>query len=169
MGPLRGPRRINRPPSTPAPQQRPARSLFDHLPQLRSSLPLRMGRGVFLGVHQKTAEPLRPSCASRLNKRLAGSVASSALWSLPHIPSKPLEQLLGGIFLGGLLFGYVCYKTKSILLPAWLHVVANSGYLAGIWIAGLYCLIGFADWAIWSSSKQNPPAVAAQGTSPLST
>jgi len=96
-------------------------------------------------------------------------VASSALWSLPHIPSKPLEQLLGGIFLGGLLFGYVYYKTKSILLPAWLHIVANSGYLAGIWIAGLYCLIGFADWAIWSSSKQNPPAVAAQGTSPLST
>ena len=85
-------------------------------------------------------------------------LASSALWSLPHIPSKSLAQLLGGIFLGGLFFGYVYYKSKSILLPAWLHVVANAGYLAGILIAGLYCLISFADWAIWSgTSKLLPP------------
>jgi membrane protease YdiL (CAAX protease family) len=88
-------------------------------------------------------------------------LASSALWSLPHIPSKSLAQLLPGIFLGGLFFGYVYYKTKSILLPAWLHVVANAGYLAGIWIAGLYCLISFADWAIWSWNKQTPPAAGA--------
>jgi len=88
-------------------------------------------------------------------------LASSALWSLPHIPTKSLGQLLPGIFLGGLFFGYVYYKAKSILLPAWLHVVANAGYLAGIWIAGLYCLISFADLAIWSRNKQTPPAAGA--------
>jgi membrane protease YdiL (CAAX protease family) len=93
-------------------------------------------------------------------------LASSALWSLPHIPSKPPAQLLGGIFLGGLFFGYVYYKSRSILLPAWIHVVANAGYLGGIWIAALYCLISLANWAIWSpkegcsspgSRGKNPP------------
>jgi membrane protease YdiL (CAAX protease family) len=85
-------------------------------------------------------------------------LASSALWSLPHIPSKSLAQLLGGIFLGGLFFGYVYYKSRSILLPAWIHAAANAGYLGGILIAGLYCLISFADWAFWSWKKQTPPA-----------
>lgn len=87
-------------------------------------------------------------------------LTSSALWSLPHIISKSLAQLLPGIFLGGLFFGYVYYKTKSILLPAWIHVVANAGYLGGIWIAVLYCLISFADWGIWSWNRQTPPAAA---------
>ncbi len=73
-------------------------------------------------------------------------LASSALWSLPHIPSKSPAQLLPGIFLGGLFFGYVYHKSRSILLPAWIHVAANAGYLAGIWMAGLYCLISFAGW-----------------------
>ncbi len=86
-------------------------------------------------------------------------LASSALWSLPHIPSKSPAQLLPGIFLGGLFFGYVYYKSRSILLPAWIHAAANAGYLGGILIAGLYCLISFADWAFWSWKKQTPPAV----------
>ena len=83
-------------------------------------------------------------------------LAGSALWSLPHIPSKPFAQLLGGIFLGGLFLGHVYYKTRSILLPAWLHTVANAGYLAGMWIAGLCCLISFADWATASRNKTTP-------------
>jgi hypothetical protein len=29
-------------------------------------------------------------------------------------------------------------KSKSILLPIWLHVVANAGYLGGIIIASIY-------------------------------
>jgi membrane protease YdiL (CAAX protease family) len=86
-------------------------------------------------------------------------LASSVLWSIPHIPSKSPAQLLGGIFLGGLFFGYVYYKSRSILLPAWIHASANAGYLGGLLIAGVYCLISFADWAIWSWNKQTPPAV----------
>ena len=85
-------------------------------------------------------------------------LASSALWALPHIASKSPAQLLPGIFLGGLFLGYVYYKSRSILLPAWIHVAANAGYLAGVLIAGLYCLISFADWAFWSWKKQTPPA-----------
>ena len=88
-------------------------------------------------------------------------LASSALWALPHITSKSIAQLLPGIFLGGLCFGYVYHKSRSILLPAWIHVAANAGYLAGIWIAGLYCLISCADWAFWSWKKQTPPAAGA--------
>ncbi len=95
------------------------------------------------------------------NKAFWAILASSALWSLPHITSKSPAQLLAGIFLGGLFFGYVYYRSRSILLPAWIHVVANAGYLGGTLIAGLYCLISFADWAIWSWKKQPPPAAGA--------
>jgi len=83
-------------------------------------------------------------------------VATSVLWSLPHILTKSPEQVLGGIFLGGLLFGYVYYKSGSILLPAWTHCVANTGYLGGILAAALYCLISLADCAIWSPKRSAP-------------
>ena len=80
-------------------------------------------------------------------------LASSALWSVPHIVTKSPAQLVGGIFLGGLLFGYVYYKSRSILLPAWIHAVANAGYLGGLLIAALYCVIGVADCAMASPNK----------------
>src|ERR1019366_7690968 len=37
--------------------------------------------------------------------------------------------------------------------PAWIHAVANAGYLGGTLIAALYCLISFADCAIWSRPR----------------
>jgi membrane protease YdiL (CAAX protease family) len=80
-------------------------------------------------------------------------LASSALFSVPHIPSKSPAELQG-IFLSSLILGYVYYKTKSILLPAWIHGVANAGYLGGVLIAALYCLICVADCAIGSRKKQ---------------
>jgi membrane protease YdiL (CAAX protease family) len=82
-------------------------------------------------------------------------LASSALWSVPHIPSKSHAQLQG-LFLASLIMGYVYYKSKSILLPAWIHVVANAGYLGGILIAALYCLISFADRVIWCPKRSAP-------------
>ena len=88
-------------------------------------------------------------------------VASSALWSIPHIASKSPGELFQGIFLGGVIFGYVYYKSRSILLPAWIHAVANAGYRGGILVAGLYCLIGFGDWAVWTWKKQTPAAADA--------
>jgi membrane protease YdiL (CAAX protease family) len=89
-------------------------------------------------------------------------LASSALFSVLHIPSKSPTELRG-IFLSSLIAGYVYYKSRSILLPAWIHVASNAGFLGGIWIAALYCLISFADSAIWSRSKQTPPAVGTSG------
>ena len=88
------------------------------------------------------------------NKVFWAIVASSALWSIPHITSKSFSQLVGGIFLGGLFFGYVYYKSRSILLTAWIHSVANAGYPGGLVTLALYCVISFADWTIWTSSKR---------------
>jgi membrane protease YdiL (CAAX protease family) len=85
-------------------------------------------------------------------------LASSVLWSVLHITSKSLVQLVGGIFVGGLFFGYVYYKSRSILLPAWIHGVANAGYLGGLLIAALYCAIGAADCAIASRNRQGSEA-----------
>jgi membrane protease YdiL (CAAX protease family) len=91
-------------------------------------------------------------------------LASSVLWSLPHVVSKSPAQI-GGIFLGGLFFGYIYYKSRSILLPAWLHSVANAGYLGGLFIAVLYCVISVADSFMRSWNKQTPPpAVPAKNT-----
>lgn len=73
-------------------------------------------------------------------------LASSLLWTVPHIVSKSPSQLVGGIFLGGLLFGYIYYKTRSIVLPAWIHAVANAGYLGGLVITAVYCLISLTDY-----------------------
>lgn len=50
-------------------------------------------------------------------------LASSLLWCVPHVVSTTPSQLVGGIFLGGLLFGYIYFKSKSILLPRWIHVL----------------------------------------------
>jgi membrane protease YdiL (CAAX protease family) len=87
-------------------------------------------------------------------------LASSTLFTVLHIASKTPAELLG-IFSGSLVSGYIYYKSRSILLPAWIHGVANAGYLGGIWIAGLCCLISFADWAIWPWNKQTPPVAGA--------
>ena len=83
-------------------------------------------------------------------------LASSALWVAPHISSKSPAQLRG-LFLSSLIMGYVYYKSRSILLPAWIHVVANAGYLGGICIAAVYCLISLADRAYWSPKRSAPP------------
>jgi membrane protease YdiL (CAAX protease family) len=90
-------------------------------------------------------------------------LASSALWSVPHIPSKSPAQLIPGIFLGGLFLGYVYYKSGSILLPAWIHGIANAGYPGGVLIAALYCLISLADWTIGLRKKQISRSAVASG------
>ncbi len=88
-------------------------------------------------------------------------LASSVLWSLPHTVSKSPTQLFQGIFLGGLLLGYIYYKSRSILLPAWIHSVANAGFLGGLLIAAVYCVISVADSALGFWNTQTPTATAA--------
>lgn len=95
------------------------------------------------------------------NKAFWAILASSVLWSLAHIPSLPPSQVVGGIFLGGLLFGYVYYKSRSILLPVWIHGVANAGYLGGILLAAVYCLISVADFTIPSWNRPTVPSAIA--------
>ena len=93
-------------------------------------------------------------------KALWAILASSVLFSAPHLLFKS-PGMLGGLFISSLVMGYVYYQSRSILLPAWIHGVANAGYLGGIWIAAFYCVISFADCAIWSWNKQTPPVADA--------
>ena len=71
-------------------------------------------------------------------------LASSALFSAYHIPSKSPMQLQG-VFVGALVMGYVYYKTRSVLLPAWFHAASNAGFAGGILAAVLYCTAAAAD------------------------
>ena len=74
-------------------------------------------------------------------------LASSAVWTLLHVPSKSPAQL-PGLFLSALILGYAYYVSRSILLPAWIHGLANAGYVGAALIAVLYFLIAAADFAI---------------------
>jgi membrane protease YdiL (CAAX protease family) len=90
-------------------------------------------------------------------------LASSALFSVLHIPSKSPAELLG-IFSSSLIMGYVYYKSRSILLPAWIHGASNAGYLGGVLIAALYCLIGIVDCTVRARKKQTPRSALASRT-----
>ena len=87
-------------------------------------------------------------------------LASTVLFSAPHIPSKTPAELQG-VILASLLMGYIYYKSRSILLPAWYHGISNAGYSGGIWIALVYSLISVTDWAIRPSKKQATLAAGA--------
>jgi membrane protease YdiL (CAAX protease family) len=79
-------------------------------------------------------------------------LASSVLFLLPHLPTKTPSQLLG-VFTGALFLGYVYYKSRSILLPAWMHSFANAGFVGGLVIVSLCVLVGAADAIIRPSSS----------------
>lgn len=87
-------------------------------------------------------------------------LASSVLFSIVHIPSKSPAELLG-IFLSSLIMGYIYYKSRSILLPAWYHGISNAGYLGGVLIAALYCLMGVADCIIGPRKRQTSQSALA--------
>ncbi|MCC6859897.1 MAG: CPBP family intramembrane metalloprotease [Bryobacterales bacterium] len=71
-------------------------------------------------------------------------LAGSALFSAYHIPSKsPLQ--LQGIFISSLILSYVYYKTRSVLLPAWLHAATNTGFAGGVLAVALYCAAAAAS------------------------
>jgi membrane protease YdiL (CAAX protease family) len=89
-------------------------------------------------------------------------LASSALFTILHITSKSPAELLG-IFNSSLIAGYVYYKSRSILLPAWYHAASNAGYLGGVLIAAVYCLIGLADCTIGSRKQQTSRSAVASG------
>ena len=83
-------------------------------------------------------------------------LASSTLFALVHIPSKSPSELQG-IFISSLIMGYVYYKSRSVLLPAWYHGISNSGSLGGIVIVSFYVVISLADCAFWSRNGVSAP------------
>lgn len=87
-------------------------------------------------------------------------LASSALFSAYHIPSKSPMQLQG-VFISSLLMGYVYYKTRSVLLPAWLHAASNAGFAGGMLAAVLYCTAAAAGRITRGREKPTPLWMAA--------
>jgi membrane protease YdiL (CAAX protease family) len=84
-------------------------------------------------------------------------LASSALFTGFHLPSKSLVALQG-IFISSLIFGYVYYKTRSVLFPAWFHAVSNAGFSGGMLAVALYCLV--ATLSISRASNKRAPLAA---------
>jgi membrane protease YdiL (CAAX protease family) len=82
-------------------------------------------------------------------------LTSSAVFSAVHITSKsPIE--LQGIFLSSLIMGWVYYKTRSVLFPAWLHAVSNAGFAGGVLAVLLYCVATAADRVTRLRNRQTP-------------
>ncbi len=68
-------------------------------------------------------------------------IASSFVWTLAHVHSKGFLPFVEGIFLGGLIFGFVYYLTGSDLLGFVAHVTSNAGVPAGMGVLIFYFLI----------------------------
>jgi membrane protease YdiL (CAAX protease family) len=64
---------------------------------------------------------------------------SGAVFGLCHIPMVGTAQLFS-VVLGGILFGYIYHWTNSLLLPLFVHTVANTAVAYGL-LGGLVTLV----------------------------
>jgi membrane protease YdiL (CAAX protease family) len=85
---------------------------------------------------------------------------SAALFVIPHIPTKDISMLIG-LFTTSMIMGFVYYKLRSILIPAWLHVVANTSSFGGIVMLVAYVVVVALDRLVISPlqrrNAQSPP------------
>jgi len=72
---------------------------------------------------------------------LAAVLASAGIFMLIHVPSKTAVQLTN-IFVAGVLMAYIVVYTKSVLYPAFIHVLINTsegtGFLGAMSVLILY-------------------------------
>lgn len=68
-----------------------------------------------------------------LNHSLFYSILlSSLIWSSVHIPTKDFSLVIG-LFITAILVSTFYWYTRSLLLPIWLHALANTGFVgAGV-------------------------------------
>ena len=95
---------------------------------------------------------------------VAGLICATAVvFAVMHIPTKNAAGLFG-VFAGGIFLGYVFYYTRSLLLPIFVHVVANTAEKAGP-IGGVVAIVAYFVVAglvhIWARSRR---AVEVQAT-----
>lgn len=74
-------------------------------------------------------------------------LASTIIWTIPHIPSKTPSEW-EGIFVGSIIIGYVYSWSRSVLIPAWIHVVSNASWFGGFFACLAYLLIAAVDFPI---------------------
>lgn len=79
------------------------------------------------------------------NKRFKGFWAiliSSIIFTIPHYHRLYMIQ---GIFVSSLILGFIFYKTRSIFLPALIHVLSNTasdgGILGGLIVSCFYLIV----------------------------
>jgi membrane protease YdiL (CAAX protease family) len=86
---------------------------------------------------------------------------SALLFVIPHVPTKDIGMLIG-LFLTSMVMGYVYYKSRSILIPAWLHVVANTSWFGGILMIFVYVVVAalgrFVISPLQRRNALSPPA-----------
>jgi membrane protease YdiL (CAAX protease family) len=84
-------------------------------------------------------------------------LASTILWTIPHIPSKTLIEWKW-LFVSSIIIGYVYRWSRSVLLPAWLHVASNTSWFGGFVACIAYLLIAAVDFPILSRrSRRSRP------------
>lgn len=80
--------------------------------------------------------------ADRKFKGFWAILISSIIFSIPHYHRFYMIQ---GIFPGSLLLGFIFYKTRSVFLPALIHVLSNTtgdgGILGALIFSSIYLII----------------------------
>lgn len=82
---------------------------------------------------------IRKIFSSSASSSLIAVVFSSFIWTLIHIPSKPVGQL-PGIFIGGMLFAAMYTYSRSNVVGFTVHATANAGPIGGFTALGFYLL-----------------------------
>lgn len=67
-------------------------------------------------------------------------ILSSLVFVLPHIPIKTLWELVG-IFNSSIILGAIYYKSRSVIIPIFVHVLFNTFDTYGVWGASIVLII----------------------------
>jgi membrane protease YdiL (CAAX protease family) len=86
-------------------------------------------------------------------------IASTIIWTIPHIPSKTLIEW-EWLFVSSIISGYIYRWSRSILLPAWLHVASNTSWFGGLVACIAYLVIAAIDFLILARRSRRSRSIA---------
>ncbi len=78
---------------------------------------------------------------------------SAGLFTAMHLFRQPASMLLG-LFLTSVILGYVTYRTKSVLLASYSHVVANTAQVLGL-LGGGVSIAAYLAISLFSSLRRS--------------